>query len=136
MTGKRKEQTSTDLADFMLQALTSNAPPELPQYLSENESAKRLYDYITSLRKSLYTISHGNLDATIPLKGFTGGTIKTLQANLRNMIWQTSKVAEGDFSHRVEFMGEFASSFNAMASRLEKTLEEYEEKKTRTRQTQ
>lgn len=40
--------------------------------------------------------------------------MKSLQASLRHLAWQTRQVAAGDFSQRVDFMGDFSASFNAM----------------------
>jgi len=48
--------------------------------------------------------------------------LKTLQAGLRHLTWQTQMIAQGDFSHRVDFMGEFSDAFNAMVVRLEASV--------------
>jgi two-component system sensor kinase len=46
------------------------------------------------------------------------GALKALQANLRHLTWQTQMIARGDFSQRVDFMGEFSESFNTMVLSL------------------
>ena len=38
------------------------------------------------------------------------------------MIWQVKQVAEGDFSQRVQFLGEFYESFNSMVVQLDAAL--------------
>lgn len=45
------------------------------------------------------------------------------QANLRHLTWQTQMIAKGDFSQRVDFMGEFAEAFNSMVRSLKETRE-------------
>ncbi len=49
---------------------------------------------------------------------------KGLQADLRLLAWQTQQVARGDFSQRVDFMGELSDSFNLMVEVLAANREE------------
>ena len=44
---------------------------------------------------------------------------KELQSRLLHLSWQVQQITEGDFGQRVDFMGEFSSSFNAMIASLE-----------------
>ncbi len=44
--------------------------------------------------------------------------MKALQGSLRHLTWQTQQVAKGDFSQRVDFMGEFSEAFNTMTKQL------------------
>ncbi|MCL2045039.1 MAG: diguanylate cyclase [Oscillospiraceae bacterium] len=44
--------------------------------------------------------------------------LKTLQANLKHLTWQTQQVAKGDYKQRVDFLGEFADAFNTMVNQL------------------
>jgi len=58
------------------------------------------------------------------------GCLKSLQAHLRHLVWQVQRVEQGDFSQRVEFMGDFSSAFNSMIQHLDstrKTLKKNEE---------
>jgi diguanylate cyclase (GGDEF)-like protein len=59
-------------------------------------------------------------------KGFIFSNMKAVQANLRHLTWQAKQVAEGDFSQKVEFLGEFSTSFNEMAAKLQGVKEELE----------
>ena len=45
--------------------------------------------------------------------------IKELQSALRHLTWQTKQVAKGDYSQRVDFMGEFSEKFNSMVEQLQ-----------------
>lgn len=44
--------------------------------------------------------------------------MKALQGSLRHLTWQTQQVAKGDFSQRVDFMGDFSVAFNTMTTQL------------------
>ncbi|MFH1134527.1 MAG: histidine kinase dimerization/phospho-acceptor domain-containing protein, partial [Pseudomonadota bacterium] len=50
------------------------------------------------------------------------GSLKNLQASLRNLTWTTQQIADGDFSHQVSFMGEFSEAFNRMTKQLENSF--------------
>ena len=49
--------------------------------------------------------------------------IKALQGSLRHLVWQTEQVAKGDFSQKVDFMGEFSEAFNTMIQQLSERTE-------------
>jgi len=44
--------------------------------------------------------------------------LKSLQASLKHLTWQSQQVAKGDYNQRVDFMGEFADGFNTMVEQL------------------
>lgn len=119
-----------ELASLLLDTLLRTEPPPLPEQYAAVDSAQTLYATLRELRNFLYAASNGDLSGQVPLRGYVGGTLKTLQANLRHMTWQTKMVASGDFSQRVEFMGEFSESFNAMVLQLDRTLQDLVAKKT------
>jgi len=119
-----------ELAELLLDALLCSELPELPERYSSVDSLQTLHSCLRQLREFLYAASNGDLSAKVPLRGYVGGTLKALQANLRHMTWQTKMVASGDFSQRVEFMGEFSESFNAMVMKLDQTLRELMAKET------
>ncbi|MFZ5808521.1 MAG: sensor domain-containing diguanylate cyclase [Chloroflexota bacterium] len=74
---------------------------------------------LLELRQFLLALAKGDLSHPLTVKGVMAGALKTLQANLRHLTWQTQQVAQGDFSQRVEFMGEFSVAFNEMVAQLE-----------------
>ena len=78
----------------------------------------------------MYAASNGDLSNHVPFKGYIAGTLKTLQANLKHITWQTKMIASGDFTQRIEFMGEFSESFNTMVIQLDQTLKELVRKET------
>jgi diguanylate cyclase (GGDEF)-like protein len=86
--------------------------------LRENEDFKKLYDCIMDIRTLSSSLSHGELQHFVYGKGFILANLKALQSNLRHLTWQTKKVAEGDFSQRVDFLGDFSDAFNEMTVKL------------------
>ncbi len=78
-----------------------------------------LYLHLSELRQFILALADGNLSAKLTRKGCLAGGLKALQANLRHLTWQTQMIASGDFSQRVDFMGEFSQAFNAMVLQLE-----------------
>jgi diguanylate cyclase (GGDEF)-like protein len=87
------------------------------EYAAELE---RLAAHLGSLHR--FAMALGNGDLSKELKGNIGpiaGSLKGLQANLRHLTWQTNQVAVGDFSQRIDFMGDFSKAFNSMVERLD-----------------
>ncbi|MCL2497427.1 MAG: ATP-binding protein, partial [Symbiobacteriaceae bacterium] len=65
-------------------------------------------------------LSAGNLNCTVPHPGNEMvAPLKSLHAALTHLTWQAKQVANGDFTQRVDFMGEFSTAFNHMAEQLE-----------------
>jgi signal transduction histidine kinase/DNA-binding response OmpR family regulator len=100
-------------------------PVELPGDYPDNE-IKQAVGYINrfineynSATDLMMTISKGELNIEAP-KGsmLILQSLKNLQASLRHLTWTTQQVAKGDFSHEVDFMGEFSAAFNSMTQQL------------------
>ena len=122
---KHIESASLDEAlEFIYKLIYSTSLPLKPDLLKENDKLSRIYDYLVELRGVVSAFSKGDFSPDIKIKGFLGGSLKNLQANLCHLIWQVEMVASGDFSQRVEFMGEFATAFNSMVVRLHRSLED------------
>ncbi len=54
-------------------------------------------------------------------------SIKNLQANLRHLTWKTQRIAAGDLTQRVDFMGDFSTAFNQMTRQLQESFARIEE---------
>lgn len=119
-----------ELSTLLLDIMRLSEPPPVPERFASVDCLVELCANLISLRGYLYAVSNGNLGKRIPLGGYIGGTLKSLQANLRHMTWQTKMIASGDFSQRIDFLGEFSESFNAMVIQLDQTLKELVKKKT------
>jgi diguanylate cyclase (GGDEF)-like protein len=130
MTPESEHDIVDELSKLMLGIMMLAKPPEIPGRFVSVDSLQTLYADLISLRDFLYAVSNGDLSKQVAFKGYIGGALKTLQANLRHMTWQTKMIASGDFTQRIEFMGDFSQSFNAMVIQLDHTLKELVARKT------
>ena len=95
-------------------------PPEL----RDDTELARLLDDLAELDRFVLAISHGDLDQRLTVSGSLAGALKSLHASLRHLTWQTQRVAAGDFTQRVDYMGEFSDAFNAMVDALTRMRDE------------
>jgi len=100
----------------------------VPPESFENDYTLALFNDLVFIRKNLILCSRGNLDVEIMGRNVFAAALKTLQANLRHLTWQVEQVAQGDFTQRVDFMGEFSFSFNSMVQQLERSVTELKER--------
>lgn len=117
---KSKESEIIDYINSLL--IDTYIPSEIPDSLLEVEGLDEIDNTIKILRQSINQISNGELSNKINGRGYLIGTIKNLQASLKNLIWQTKVISSGDFSQRVDFLGDFSDAFNSMVKKLESTI--------------
>ncbi|MDR3350010.1 MAG: GGDEF domain-containing protein [Acidaminococcales bacterium] len=86
--------------------------------LLSNPDFFKIYSIIKDLRTLSSSLNKGELDKLVYNKGFILANLKALQSNLRHLTWQTKKISEGDFSQKVDFLGDFSDSFNKMTDKL------------------
>jgi len=106
---------------------------ELPEDYPDNE-IKQAVSYINkfineynSATDLIYTLSRGELNFEAPNgKMLVLQSLKNLQASLRHLTWTTQQIARGDFSHEVDFMGDFSAAFNSMTQQLKYSFAERE----------
>ena len=104
---------------------------ELPADYPDNE-IKQAVSYINNfideyngVTELIYTLSGGELNFEPPRgKMLILQSLKNLQASLRHLTWTTQQIAKGDFSHEVDFMGDFSSAFNSMTRQLQDSFAE------------
>ena len=129
--------TSKQDINIIQKLLTDRSVPPKEERLAGEDSSiiavSKLYDEVLSIRETLKNFSKGDFDAQITGHGTVWGHLKALQANLLHLAWQVEQVAEGDFSQRVDFMGQFSASFNKMVQQLECSLEKMKEQETAER---
>lgn len=109
--------------DTTLQILEQMAagriPDDIPDTAEYADTLRRLAQYFAAIQGFTIALSNGDLNQS--LQGVTGGVaggLKSLQAGLRHLTWQTKQIAAGDFSQTVDFMGDFSSAFNSMVAVL------------------
>jgi len=109
------------------------APISLPSDSPDNEFTQ-LVSYVNlfiqeynEFAEFMYSLSRGNLEYTPPPgKMRVLQSFKSLQSSLRHLTWKTQQIAAGDFSQRVDFMGDFSTAFNSMTQQLEQAFVDLE----------
>lgn len=98
--------------------LTGVLPDDVPEEIRNDPVFQGLIERILTIQQFTLALASGDLEPTLKVKGRVAGALKSLQANLRHLTWQTQRIAAGDLTHRVAFMGDFATAFNTMVERL------------------
>lgn len=117
----RDERTAAILKEFAEGRIPSGIPADGP-YSAE---LTRLSSYLSEIQRFALALGDGDLSAEI--EGHGGAlaeSFRMLQSALRRITWQSKQVAAGDFSQRIDFMGEFSSAFNSLVQNLMDTREE------------
>lgn len=79
-----------------------------------------LSNCLSESNQFLMELSRGNLNAKAPSRhNFLAGSLKELHSGLKYLTWQAKQVANGEYNHRISFLGEFSDSFNSMIEQLD-----------------
>jgi adenylate cyclase len=106
-------------------------PIPIPDDLPDNEM-RQLITYVNRFlvefalfAEAMAQIAQGELD-TRPLMDRMAIThsFKALQSNLKHLTWKTQQIAAGDLEQKVDFMGDFSTSFNTMTRQLKESREQ------------
>lgn len=108
--------------------LRSGRRAPLPAGFEDNAELDELLNELADLYRFTLAVSQGDLEQPLTARGSLAGSLKTLDAALRHLTWQTQRVAAGDFTQRVDFMGEFSAAFNSMVVALDKARTELDER--------
>lgn len=115
------------------EALATGKVSDAPDPTRDPEGHAVIADLLAIHRFAL-ALAKGNLDETLEARGAFAGSLKGLHANLRHLTWQSQRIAEGDFTQKVDFMGDFSRAFNGMVDALDRardTLRRREEELSR-----
>ncbi|MDR3255239.1 MAG: diguanylate cyclase [Synergistaceae bacterium] len=110
------------LLDFIKKALFSARCPDAPEIFLNDDTFNNIFDYINMIRDALRQFAQGNILLRVTHRGFIAGCIKELQAHLRHLTWHADRMASGDFAQHIDFMGNFAESFNRMSQQFYSAL--------------
>lgn len=117
----RSTAVDKDFIRLLLTLICSSRSPKklkIDPQLADDPEFQTLHSYILALRDLSFALSRGDLKCFVGGKGFILGNLKALQSNLRHLTWQTKRIAKGDFSQKVDFLGEFSEAFNDMIDNL------------------
>jgi diguanylate cyclase (GGDEF)-like protein len=122
------EENTNQALEHIYKLLRDNRVPELSKALESIPYLKIIHNDLKSIREIAYSFSTGDLFRSIQTRGIIPGCLKSLQSLLQHLIWQVGLVEKGDFSQRLEYLGEFSNAFNRMIDQLNSTLQELKQK--------
>ena len=103
------------------------SPDDSNQLLVDQQGVDALWEKLIrlqamhlELQQFSIGLSRGEMATKAPPRSnYLAAALKQLQMHLRHLSWQTQRISEGDYSQRVDFMGEFSEAFNKMIEQLE-----------------
>lgn len=92
-------------------------------------AVNRLIEYHAEVLGFIGPLARGDLQSAVPkARDILVSPFKELHSRLVHLTWQAERVASGDYSQRVDFMGDFSRAFNAMVESLERKDRELRER--------
>jgi len=89
-----------------------------PEVKALYESIKVLAGKHAEASGFMRQLSKGNLDEDTPKHNFLISPFKDLHSSLRHLVWQTQRIADGDYNQHINFLGDFSDSFNQLIEAL------------------
>jgi diguanylate cyclase (GGDEF)-like protein len=113
-------QHPVDLLASLIEETLRNAamPASIPAELEGHAGLCEVLNKLVQIQQFVIEIASGNLETEVNVPGKVAVALKSLQANLRHLTWQTQRIAAGDLSQRVDFLGDFAAAYNAMVEQI------------------
>lgn len=117
---------STDEATALLSSILMDPQWSVDSIASlpKDEPFGKLCHDLAEIRAHVQALSKGDLSRGSKARGFVAGSLKATEANLRHLTWQMERVAQGDYSQSVSFMGDFSKAFNKMSREMHSRTEE------------
>lgn len=117
---------STDEATALLSSILMDPQWSVDSIanLPKDDPFGKLCHDLAEIRAHVQALSRGDLSRGSKARGFVAGSLKATEANLRHLTWQMERVAQGDYSQSVSFMGDFSKAFNKMSREMHSKAEE------------
>ncbi|MEW6263162.1 MAG: diguanylate cyclase [Thermodesulfobacteriota bacterium] len=123
------------VVNILMATIDERKPPlDLPAVLAAHQGFTNNQKKLFEIREFILAVANGNLSKNLTGTGYLCGALKTLQSHLRHLTWQTQAIASGDYTQRVDFMGEFSEAFNSMVEKLASVVKALHESEERYRQ--
>lgn len=133
MTPKERRRLNS-ITDKLRQILKGEPVRDLDTESEEDPTIKEMVRAVKhisaefqAISKAARDLSQGDLEGEIQAQSPPAQSLKAFQATARHLLWQTDQMAKGDFSQKVDFLGDFSDSFNAMISQLRENRSKIEE---------
>jgi len=117
-----------EAVDKLAVLMQGKIPKEIDTSGIADEDARRLssllnqlFAFMQEIREFIVPMSQGELYEIKPPrpKNLLASPFKELHSRLLHLTWQAKQVAYGDYSQRVDFMGDFSDAFNFMIDSLD-----------------
>ena len=128
MDNGEKQDIAHVVLRYVEQLMDAPSPPLIPEEYAEDGQFVNFHEKMLELRSVMASFAKGDLSPEIKLRGVMAGFCKEFQSNLRHMTWKVQQVEKGDYTQRMDFMGEFSSAFNSMVIQLAITIESLKQK--------
>jgi class 3 adenylate cyclase len=123
----------TESIYYVLSGKKKPVPLELPDNYPDNE-IRQVISYMNrfiaeynEFAEFMSSMARGELDfSELNSKMEVSQSFKHLRSNLKHLTWKTQRIADGDFSQAVDFMGDFSTAFNNMTQQLKAAFEKIE----------
>ncbi|MDR0905022.1 MAG: diguanylate cyclase [Oscillospiraceae bacterium] len=80
-------------------------------------------------------LAQGELSCPLPsIENEVAAPLRALHSTLKHMTWQAEQVAKGDYCQHIDYLGGFATAFNAMTKQLEQRQTALKQEIERSRQ--
>lgn len=101
----------------------------LPEELQDlGQGLLQLSVWMKETKAFATALSDGDLDVEPPGRDNPiAGSLKALQATMNHIAWQAGQVTQGDYSQRIDFMGDLSIAFNEMTEQLKIKTRELEQ---------
>ena len=91
-----------------------------------------LFNKLSDMLKEVFEfsklLSGGNVAVNPPPRSnYLAMGLKAIHSQLLHIIWQAEQIAAGDYSQKIDFMGEFGETFNWAVENLKRRREEFED---------
>jgi diguanylate cyclase (GGDEF)-like protein/PAS domain S-box-containing protein len=110
--------------------LAARLPERIPESGCDAEalaivrSVNGLIGFMQEIALFVLPLAHGDLSAPMPSsENYLAAPFKELHSRLRELTWQAQQIARGDYSQRVDYMGDFSEAFNSMVELLQEREE-------------
>lgn len=93
---------------------------EIPNSLQElAQGLQMLSVWMKEVKQLSNALSSGDLETVIPVTDNPlADSLKALHATMRHITWQAQQISKGDYSQKVDYLGEFSIAFNSMTRQL------------------
>ncbi len=125
-------ETGMAVLELLRGGIPANLNPDSYEEDDERQYAEvinRLIQCVAEIRDFAIPLSKGELRKQLPrTQNLIAGPLKELHARLSHLTWQAQQIADGDYSQRVDFMGDFSTAFNRMVITLDERERALKEK--------